>query len=68
MFKHLYQVAERLHRLQNTEYSEAFADTWDRFEELLNKFYNEGKITGKQFNDLVLLAFFFFFGEFKPEN
>ena len=68
MYTRLYEMAQELNRLQNTEYAETHPERWDYFEGFLNSAYDAKKITGKQFNDLVLTAFYDYFGEFKEEE
>lgn len=68
MYSILYGIAQELNRLQNTEYADTHPERWDHFDEIIKMAYNEGNITGKQFNDLVLTAFYDYFDDFKDEE
>lgn len=60
--------AEFLGSRTDTEWSEENEDKYTAFEELLNSLYDEKQITGKQFNELVLTAFYDYPEELKEED
>lgn len=67
-FEELRTRAEFLGARTDTEWSEENEDKYTAFEELLNSLYDEKQITGKQFNELVLTAFYDYPEELKEED
>ena len=60
-FERLKKEAKRLEKLVNTEYSEVYAEKWDKFDEKINSAYDNGLINEEQFNELALIAFYDYF-------
>lgn len=67
-FDDLMKTARELESHLDTEWAEQNAGEYERFEQVVNEQYYAGNLTGKQFNELVLTAFYDYFGELMEDE
>lgn len=67
-FEELMEEAKVLEAHLDTDWAEEHADRYDEFDDAVKAAYDNGDISGKQFNELVLTAFYDYFDDLKDED
>lgn len=68
MMEELRKQAKFLESRLDTDWAEENAQQYTDFEKAVNKAYDEGRISGKEFNELVLTAFYDYPEDLKEED
>ena len=66
-FEELMKEARILGDNQNTEWAEDHEDRYDAFAEACESGYDEGQLTAKEFNELILTGLYDYDGDLKEE-
>ena len=67
-YAELMKRALELEAMQDTEWADENAHLWDKFVEDAEKAYDDGAITGEEFDELVLTACYDYFGDLKANH